>query len=577
MFKPPLPPLWMALWGPLLALAWLLPNHYYPWATFHSDAWVAVMLALVSASVIMCSATPVAWHRLTVVIALLAMVPTLQFAAGLIPFSGQAWLYSAYVLGLLLALLVGARWEAATPGRAADGLFMAIGIAALVSVGLQLRQWLGLATEMDDALQIWTGEFSPGRPSANLGQPNQLATLLLWALLGTVWAVLRQKVRPVYAVLVALFLVFGVVLTQSRIASIALLALTIAAWVWRRLLPPRGPWVMTWLLLYFVVCTLGLQHLSDLLGLDVQIRSASLGGASTQLRLKAYRLFLDAVTQQPWFGYGWDQLAVAQMAVAQNHGTLTSFFLHSHNLFLDLVLWCGIPIGGSVSAVLLGWLLCAVWQVDSREDAVLVLFLLVVGLHAMVELPLHHAYLLLPTGLVMGMLNQRQHKRVLITMHRWWVLGLWLGICVLLGTIMRDYLRVDQSFRTYRLEAAHIGRLPPEKPPEVLLLNHMRAFIVNARTEVHPDISAEELEQLRGVTTSFPTPANLFNFAKALAFLHRPEEAAAWIAKVQKVQPAEFNPDMRRIWEAQATAQPAMAAVKWPDLDEPVAPSVAKP
>lgn len=574
--KHPLPPLWLGLWAPMLSIAWVIPNHYFPWPAFHSDAWVAVMLAIAAAAVFIRAATPVAWHGITVAIALLAVVPSVQFATGLLPFSGQAWLYTAYVLGLLMALLVGAKWEAATPGKAADGLFLAIGIAALTSVAMQLRQWLGLADDGTE-MPIWTAEFTPGRPSANLGQPNQLATLLLWAVLGCAWAALRKQARIGYAVLTSMFLLFGVVLTQSRIAFIAVLLITLCAWLWRRILPSRGPWVVTLLCVYFVVCTLALQQLSDLLGLDVQIRSVSLGGSSTELRLKAYRLFLDAVSQQPWWGYGWDQLAVAQLAVAQNHGTLTSFFLHSHNLFLDLVLWCGIPIGGTVILILVGWSLRAVWRIDSCEDIVLVLFLLVIGLHAMVELPLHYAYFLLPTGLVMGMLNQRQHRWVAWSCSRWGMLIVWFFTSLLLGVIIRDYLHVDSSFRTFRLDAAHIGKQAPGLPPDVLVLNHMREFIVNARLEVQPTISAAELENLRSLTTSFPNPSNLFNFAKALAFRHQPEAAAAWIAKSQKVQPAEFNLNMRRAWTAQATTQPAMAAVKWPDTDVPPAPNVAKP
>lgn len=574
--KHPLPPLWLGLWVPLLAIAWVMPNHYFPWPAFHTDAWVAIMLAIAAAAVLIRSTAPVAWHGIAVAMALLAAVPFVQFATGLLPFSGQAWLYTAFVLGLLMALLVGARWEAATPGRAADGLFLAIGIAALASVGMQLRQWFGLA---DDGIEmtIWTAEFTPGRPSANLGQPNQLATLLLWAVLGCAWAVVRKQARTGYAVVATMFLLFGVVLTQSRVAFIAILLITLCAWIWRRLLPSRGPWVVTLLCIYFVVCALSLQYLSDLFGLDVQIRSVTLGGGSTELRLKSYRLFLDAVSQQPWWGYGWDQLAVAQLAVAEKHGTLSSFFLHSHNLFLDLVLWCGIPIGGTVVLVLLGWLLRAVWRVDSREDMVLVLFLLVIGLHAMVELPLHYAYFLLPTGLVMGMLNQRQRRWVAWSSSRWGVLVLWLGTSVLLGIIVRDYLRVDSSFRTFRLDAARIGTQPPGLPPDVLVLNHMREFIVNARLDVQPTISEAELEKLRHLTTSFPNPSNLFNFAKALAFRHQPEAAAMWIAKAQKVQPAEFNLDMRRAWKAQSASQPAMAAVKWPDAETAVAPSAKNP
>ena len=574
--RDPLPPVWSGLWALLLAMAWLLPNHYFPWATFHSDAWVSVMVALAAGAVILRSPKKVAWHPIAVVIAVLVTVPFLQFGAGMLPYSGQAWVSTAYVLGLLLALLIGSHWEEAASKRAADALFLAIGIAGLVSVAMQLRQWLGLMGDGSE-MRVWTAEFSPGRPSANLGQPNQLATLLLWGVLACAWGVLRKQLRVGLAVLPVLFLLFGVVLTQSRVASIGVLFLAVAAFVWRRFLPPRGTWFVALLFAYFTVCTLFLQQLSDFFGLEVQIRSASLGGASTQLRIKAYGVFLDAVLQRPWLGYGWDQLAVAQLTVAQDHDTLNSFFLHSHNLFLDLVLWCGLPVGGVVSVALLWWVLRAIWCVDSPEDAVLVLFLLVVGLHAMVELPLHHAYFLLPTGLVMGMLNRRQHRQSVWACSRWVVFVVWLGSSALLGFIVKDYLRIDESFRTFRLEAAHIGNLPPGLPPDVLVLNHMRELIVHARTDVLPTISALELEKLRGFTTSFPSPLNLFNYAKGLAFRHRPEEAAYWIAKVQKVQPSEYNPDMRRIWEAQAATHPSMAAVKWPDIDVPPALSGAKP
>ena len=565
--KSPLPPIWMSLWSPLLAAAWLIPNHYYPWATFHSDAWVAVVMAAAAAAVFARAEKSVQWHVLPLVIAALATIPFLQYAVGMLPYSGQAWLYTAYVLGLLLALLAGASWERATPGQSADGLLIAIGLAALVSVGLQLRQWLGLGVDPAE-LQVWTEEFTPGRPSANLGQPNQLATILLWGLVACGWGVVRGRLRPGYFVAAALCLIFGLTLTQSRAGAIAFITITVATWIWRRFLPARSPQVVTLLLIFFMVCTFSLQHLSDVLGLEWVIRPASLGGASSQLRLKAYRVFLDALMQRPLWGYGWDQLAAAQLAVAERHITLTSFFLHSHNLFLDLLLWCGVLVGGLLSIYLVGWTFRTIRRVASAEDALLVFFLISVGVHAMVELPLHHAYLLLPTGLVMGILNQRQRRQVVWESSRWTMLVFCAATCMLLGTIMRDYLRVDESFRRMRLDLAHIGNLPPGLPPDVLILNQMRDFIVNGRLEVQPDFKAEDLEALHGLTVSFPTPANLLKYAKALAFLHRPDEARLWIAKVQKVQPAEFNPDMRRIWEAQSKTNAAMAAVAWPDLDE---------
>lgn len=568
--RDPIPPLWLSLWVPLLALAWVIPNHYYPWATFHTDAWVAVMMACGSAAVLLSTCRQVVWHGLPTLFTLLALVPFVQLAAGMLPFSGQAWVATAYVLGLVLALLAGARWEMLTPGRAVDGLFLAIVVAAIVSVGLQLRQWLELDIT-GDMYQVWFTEFSPGRPSANLGQPNQLATLLLWAIMGCGWAVLRKKAKPASAIFTTSYLLFGLALTQSRIAFIAMAVTVLAVWYWRKLWSSKCvQWCVTGLFLYFVVCTYSLQYLSDLLHLNLQIREMSMGGQSSQLRLKAYSLFLDAVWQRPWFGYGWYQLATAQLSVAANHPSLTAFFTHSHNLFLDLMLWCGVPVGGFVTCCLLHWLWRCARQVANGEDVVLLLFILAVGLHAMVELPLHHAYFLLPTGIVVGALNQRHKNPVILRSSRWLAFALWFFVSALLGVIIRDYLHVDSSFRNFRLEGARIGKLPPGSPPDVLLLDDFREFIRNARADVVRGSDEQELELRRKVTYSFPTPANMFNFAKVLAFRHEYAEATDWVSKMQKVQPVEYFSDMRATWALQALSEPDMAKVIWPPvLDVP--------
>lgn len=532
------------------------------------------MLAIAAAAVIWRLLTDVAWHSLPLAIAILSLLPFMQFAVGILPFSGQAWLGTAYLWGLLLALLIGARWEETTPGRAADGLFLAIGIAAVVSVGIQLRQWLG-TTPDDGEIQLWVANFAPGRPSANLGQPNQLATLLLWAVLACGWGVIRKKIHPLLAVCTVAYLLFGLALSQSRIALISMLTITLLVWFWRNIWVSRSvPWVVTGLFGFLLVCTFSLQYLSDLLQLDVQIRSASLGGGSTQLRLKAYSLFVNAAWHQPWWGYGWYQVPVAQLAVAENNPSLSAFFSHSHNLFLDLILWCGLPIGILVSLFTLAWLLRCVRKVSTKEQAALCLFLIAVGLHAMVEFPLHYGYFLFPAGMVMGMLNHSQQNSVVMTTSRWTVMVIWLCTTALLIAIVRDYARVDDSFRIFRLESARIGNTQPGGPPNVLILNDMRAFIQNARTSVGPDISEKSLLQLRDVTYSFPSPGNLFNYAKALAFRRKPVEAEAWIQKIVKVLPAEVSHAQQQMWQAQSLTQPAMAIVQWPNSDpQPLEPS----
>lgn len=557
----PLPPLWLALAMPLVGLGWLVPNHYFPWLAFHTDAWIAVTLAILAIIVWTRCAGRVVWHGLTVVIALLMLIPPLQHIAGMLPFAGQAWIGLAYVAGLLVAMLTGAQWERARPGQVADGLCCAIGFAAIVSTGLALFQWLNLRGQ-----DVWILGMNGTRAHANLAQPNQLATFLIWGVLSATWGLLRGKISVWVAIFMAAFLLFGVVLTQSRTAWLSLLFGLLAVFFWRPLSRvPRLRWIALALGIYFFALAFSLTALSNSLLLGFPQRP--LEGSSAYLRLQAYHLFVDAALQHPWTGYGWFQLAPAQLALAEQHPALEGFFLHSHNLFLDLVLWCGIPIGLAVSAAIAVWVARSVRRVQSASDAVLVVFVLAIGIHAMLELPLHYAYFLLPTGLMLGMLNVRLGHREAATTGRWVFVGIWTVAATLLLVIIHDYLDVEKHYEIERFRMAGIGTPPigADKPPEVLALTHLRDYIQLGRTEMRTGMSEDELNWVRNVTYAFASPGNLFNTAKAYALNDRRDEAQRWIYRMQKVMPAKLFAQLGVAWKQQAEERPKMRGMDWPD------------
>jgi O-antigen ligase len=557
----PLPPLWLALAMPLVGLGWLVPNHYYPWLAFHTDAWLAVALALLSVLVWWRCPGRVVWHSLTVVAAFLILIPPIQHWTGILPFAGQAWIGSAYVAGLLVAMLTGAQWERSRPGQVADALFCAIGFAAIVSVGIALYQWLDMRGQ-----DVWILGMNGPRTHANLAQPNQLATLLLWGVLSAAWGLLRGKISVAVAVLMAGFLLFGVVLTQSRTAWLSLLVGLLAAFFWPPLARvPRLRWIALGLAIYFFGLAFSLTALSNalLLGFDQR----PLEGSSAYLRLQAYHLFVDAVMQRPWTGYGWFQLAPAQLAMAEQHQALEGFFLHSHNLFLDLVLWCGVPIGLAVSAAIAAWVIGSLRSVQSASDAVLVVFILVIGIHAMLELPLHYAYFLLPTGMILGLLNVRLGHRQVGTTGRWAYATLWTASSALLLVIVIDYLEVETHYQAERLRMASIGTPPigADKPPDVLVLTHLRDYIRFGRTEMRTGMSQEDLNWARDVTHAFASAGNLFNTAKAYALNDQREEAQRWIYRMQKVMSPKMFAQLGVAWQQQAEEHPKMRGMDWPD------------
>lgn len=560
----PMSSFWLVAWSCTLSVAWLLPNHFLPWTGFHADAWCAVVLLIAAAALIIRSKSTIQWHGSTVLVALLALVPGLQYCTGLISFSGQAWISTAYLLGLLLALLIGQLWERLGSNQLPNGLFLAIGVASVLSVTLQLLTWLGLIDT--GVADLWSMGLVGGRPYANFGQPNQLATLLLWGLLASFWAYNTEKIGSSVAVLLACFLLSGIALSQSRTAWIGLATLVIASWVWRRLWRSKWvPWSFAVLFLVFLAYTPLLKALPDALQIassQTNFRGDQLEGG---LRPLAWRLFLDAALAQPWFGYGWSEVTKAQLAVAADFPPLYSTFGQAHNLFLDLVLWLGLPLGLMVSAGMVWQFTAYIRAVSNSKVAILVMFLGVIGIHAMLELPLHYAYFLLPTGLITGVLNNRIGGKPLWTSPRWTLMGLWLATTVLFSIIALDYFRIEASFLAARFELAHIGNRSQDKPPEVVLLTQLRERIGLIRYEVKRGMTPDEIFWLLQVVNAYPSSGVIYKAAKALALNDRPLEAQQWLKKICKVSVVEQCDLSKRLWAQDALSSPLIAAVSWPN------------
>ena len=75
----------------MLAMRWLLSNHYQPWIAFYTDAWIAWVLVLAGASEVIRSRDQVEWTRLVMVATIVTVIPFSQYVTGLLVLPGQAW------------------------------------------------------------------------------------------------------------------------------------------------------------------------------------------------------------------------------------------------------------------------------------------------------------------------------------------------------------------------------------------------------------------------------------------------------------------------------------------------------
>lgn len=553
-----LSPFWLCCISTAMSLAWLLPNHSMPWVSFHGDAWTAVALLLVSFFVLLLTHFEGDWHWLSVLVSIAVFIPLIQYASGLIPQFGVAWINSAYMLGFLLALLVGSVWERNHPNQCGDFLFLAVAIATSVSVGLQLHQFFNL-----EGIGPWILNSSGTRHFANMAQPNQLASLLLLGFLGCSWGYWRKLIGPFTVIGVAALFLVGVALTESRTAWINVFLLVCATLLWRKSLPSMGYlWSMIGLAFFFALFVLKLPAINDYFGGGMPVEYRSTTGDP---RWTAWVMFLKAIAFRPWFGFGWGQLGHAQFLMMDEHIALGGNYLQAHNLFIDLMLWNGVPIGLGLGAAVIWWFWTVLKAIKNYSQLVLTGFVLVLGTHAMLEYPLQYAYFLLPTGLVLGCLNTSLELTSFKVNSKWPVAIVFALSTIVLAITIRDYFRVEDSFYGLRFEQKKIESPYPRTPPDVMALTQWRDYIVFARIEPHAGMTAEELSWARNLVSTTPSAFVMYRFAAMLAFNAQPSESAKWLKRLCLTSPQEQCDVIKQEWEKQSKQHPQIGAIPWPN------------
>lgn len=556
----------------LLALAWLPPGHYPPWPSFQGEFLAALGLLLLGLHQALDRPKRAdRWPAIAAMGFFLALLPVLQWWGGQIHYLTDVVLAASYLAGVTLAIVLG--WHGcplpaaeatdahfsrpAWQGDLLTGLFISLLVAAAVSVALALGQWAGWQA-------MWLADLRPGaRPFGNLGQPNQLASLMGWGLVATLYLHERRSLGVLGAAVLAVWMALGLAMTQSRTAWVFSAGLLVFHLTFRRRAGLRTPPAAALML----AAGLALLVLAwPKLNQHLLLTDASAWQERLQpgVRSDLWDGLWLAIRQSPWLGWGWNQGVVAQYAAAaqgQGGGRMLDY---AHNLAIDLALWVGLPMATLILAATLLWAWRQFRRCDTPEAWCLLAGLLVLAVHAMTEYPHAYLYFLLPAGLFLGALERLNLEARTLPIPRWVEPALLAVGLLLLGAIATAYLQVEEDERSVRFALARIGTPPPLGAASSGLMDLPVAYQHFRLDQVHGGMSPAELESMRQLVERRPFPPALLRYALAAGLNGRDDEARRALTALCHMHPAARCEEGRSAWRVAQERYPEIRSISPP-------------
>ncbi|MCE6003303.1 O-antigen ligase C-terminal domain-containing protein [Acinetobacter junii] len=511
----------------LLAFGWLSPFHTYPWVTFSSElASFGAALAIVTLFLTKEIKIP----RPQILMLIIVLLPPLQFCFGLIIDFSVAFLSFAYLFTFWLMMLCGYNLslQAENREKLMIGFSLVVLIAGLLSSFMAVVQWLNLESYIYGIMGL-----RGNRPYANFGQPNNLSTFLVMALMGGLYLYEKRKVSLWLLIPSSLILLFTITLTQSRTAWIVCIFFFFY-WIYKQHKNnPRFnfPKLLLWTLLYFVIAGYLLpyltQFMSSNLGTGVAHTASIVQRAgSGHERLGMWMQILHAIAERPWFGYGWNQTSIAVVESIE-FNTVQVWFNSAHNIILDLLIWNGVPLGVLIIGYLSLWLL---WLNKTAKDSTSIIAIMMVCailIHAMLEFPQRYAYFLLPMGFLLGLIQAQTPQLKGITIQKNVVRCVWLISVIVLLLIWRDYkLFQDNSRLIFK------GKQPTEEilgSSRILLLTQFQKRLDWIALDPKTRFSEAQLSEFAEMVKNKATPYNLKKFAQVLFYNQQNKEAEKYL------------------------------------------------
>lgn len=511
----------------VLVAAYILPNHYLPWPGFHSEAMAALAFLLLFAGVLMGSEELAKINYIFYIALVVFVVVGVQRIFGIVSWNSVLWLSFVYVVGFMVSMYIGRVWALSNAANAFGWLVFVWLFAAIISLPLQIMQWLDLDWSTPYINQIANG----ARPHANIAQPNLLADLYMLALIGLSWLVEGHRINRRAALFLALCLLAGIALTGSRFGWLGLSMLGLVFYFsYRKTQISVSPKVIVFLCVYFISLLFVLPNIRGKLMPGVDIPSV-ISASSAYIRLQGWEMLVNASMGEFWHGYGWGQTSAANFVGDVRLIGQRGIFTQSHNLFLDFVIWFGYPFGVALGGCVFWLMLRVVKLLSSPEKFYPASILLLLFLHSQIEFPLYYTYFLFPFGLIVGIISSDGESTEFGGWRIFFGMIIWLIFACSFYATVREYFLVERGSYALRYDLKKINHSDRDFVPDLYIFDNLEQSMRLARAD-DSQLSSYSIVDIKRIVLADPSPILMYKLARAYSLAGEAEESKLWLRQI---------------------------------------------
>lgn len=499
----------------LFSLSFLQSLSIPPWLSFHSEAFAfASIIFLVTHQLKEKKHKYLIPEKTLLFLLFLFIFITIQFFMGLIPYSGDLYVAYIYILACALTAIVGTENDNSFLLK----LSSAILITSALSVFIALNQ----------TLQVHSFSFlaeytSYRRASANIGQVNNLGTLLVIGLLSTIY--IHKKINPsgIVTTLFLIVLLIGIGLTESRTALLntSLIFLLILI---KKSVSSYDKIKITLLLLFlyflFYKIPTFIEKYHHIVTSDNYTPNIS-----SSMRIEMWQQSINSFVAKPFFGWGFLNTNEALNSV-QHIFPKTLPFTYSHNILIDFLIWFGLPatIATTTYFSLIIFKNRAIFLTENIGIKYCILVASAITIHSLLEYPFSYFYFAMIFFYCTSYIERKIKKSNHLTISRkklFLILFIYLIFSI---KIFFDYISAEENFRIARFQSLGYTNSQIQET-KYSLLNQLEA--INSSLNLNENLVKSELyfDSIKHAALRYPRYQLQKNYAIALAIKGEKKES----------------------------------------------------